>query len=146
MADGVDSSFPIPNVTEEDRFFWEGVQDGKFLIQKCLDCSHLQFFPRPRCVSCFSSNLGWLQSAGDGVVYSFTVVRMPLHPAVRKNAEQSGEFPIFAKINLAEGVRVISEIIGSRPEEVKLGARVKLSFEKARGTDFMLPKFRLIKS
>lgn len=136
--------FPVPQVTDEDRAYWDGVQAGKLLIQKCLDCNHLQFFPRPRCVSCFSKNLGWQESKGTGTVYSFTTVSIPLNPAVRKHVEQGGAPPIFAKIDLDEGVRIISEIIDCQPEEVKIGAPVQVAYVEAKGTNFKLPKFRLV--
>jgi uncharacterized OB-fold protein len=139
------SAFPIPSITDEDRAFWEGVQEGKFLIQKCLDCNKLQFFPRPRCVSCFSRNLGWQQSKGVGTVYSFTPVYIPLHPAVGQYLKETGILPISALIDLDEGIRIISEIVGSKPEDVKIGARVEVSFEEARGASFKLPKFHLMK-
>jgi uncharacterized OB-fold protein len=90
-------------------------------------------------------NLGWQESAGLGTVYSFTPVTMPLHPSASKYMEETGIPFIFAAIDLDEGVRVMSEIIGCKPEEIKLGARVKVSFEEARGTQFKLPKFRLMK-
>lgn len=138
-------TFPVPSITDEDREFWEGAQKNKFLLQKCLDCNKLQFFPRPVCVGCFSMNLGWQESAGVGTVYSFTPVTMPLHPAASKYVEETGIPFIFAAIDLDEGVRVMSEIIGCKPEEIKLGARVKVSFEEAKGTQFKLPKFRLMK-
>ena len=135
--------FPIPNITEEDRHFWEGAQEDKLLIQKCLECNTLQHFPRPVCIRCFSMNLGWQQSGGVGTVYSFAPVHMPLHSAVRKHLDKTGIAPIFARIDLDEGVRLITEIVGSKPENVKIGSRVKVCFEEAQGTDFKLPKFVL---
>ena len=136
-------SFPIPEVTGEDRSFWEGAQADKLMIQKCLDCDTLQYFPRPVCVRCFGMNLGWHQSEGEGTVYSFAPVHMPLHAAVRKYVEMTGILPVFAKVDLDEGVRILTEIIGCRPEDVKIGSRVKVCFEVAHGNDFKLPKFRL---
>lgn len=138
--------FPIPYFIDEDKPFWDGVQEGKLLIQKCLDCKTLQYFPRPVCVNCFSMNLGWQESAGSGTVYSFTPVLRPVHPAYIKALEETGVPALFAQILLDEGVIMMSEIVGSRPEEVEVGARVKVSFEVAKGTDFKLPKFRLLRS
>jgi uncharacterized OB-fold protein len=138
--------FPIPTITEIDQGFWEGVQKGILYLQKCLDCNQLQFFPRPLCVHCFSANLGWQESNGTGSVYSFTIVYIPLVPVVRKHVESTGIPNIFALIDLDEGIRMVSQIVGCKPEDVKLGARVKVSFEEAQGTNFKLPRFQLIKS
>lgn len=138
-------AWPLPDVASVDKPFWEEVQQGRFVLQKCQDCSRLQFLPRPVCVNCFSRNLGWQQSSGTGSIYSFTNVYAPVRPAPRKQVEETGVPIVFAAIDLDEGVRVLSEIVGCTPEEVELGARVKVCFEQAPGTNFKLPKFRLIK-
>ena len=76
-------TLPLPSIVEIDQAFWEGVQKDSLTLQKCLDCQRLQFFPRPVCVHCFSSNLGWQQSNGTGSIYSFTIVYVPQHPVAR---------------------------------------------------------------
>ncbi|MBT5007853.1 MAG: hypothetical protein HOM95_14275 [Halieaceae bacterium] len=53
--------------------FKEGLGDGKLLIQRCNDCSHLALYPRYSCVACQSENLGWIPAEGSGVLHSFTV-------------------------------------------------------------------------
>jgi len=146
MADHVGSKFPVPVITEIDKGYWEGIQNGVLRIQKCLDCNRLQFFPRPLCVNCYSKNLGWQESKGTGAVYSFTVILVPQEPAFRESVKSTGVPIIFALIDLDEGVRITSEIIGCKPDEVKLGVRVKATFESIPGTDFKLPKFKLDQS
>ncbi len=136
--------WPLPDVANVDRAFWEEVQKGNFVLQKCQDCGRLQFLPRPACINCFSRNLGWQRSEGIGRIYSFTEVYVPVRPAPRKQVEESGIPIIFAAIDLDDGVRALSEIVGSRADEIQIGDRVQVSFEKA-GTDFQLPKFRLVK-
>jgi len=138
-------AWPLPDIASVDKPFWEEAQKGNFVLQKCQDCGRLQFLPRPVCVNCFSRKLGWQQSEGTGSIYSSTSVYVPVRPAPRKQVEETGVPIIFAAIDLDEGVRVLSEIVDCLPEEVKLGARVKVCFEEAPGTNFKLPKFRLIK-
>jgi uncharacterized OB-fold protein len=138
-------TWPLPDVSSVDKPFWDEAQKGNFVLQKCQDCGRLQFLPRPVCVNCFSRNLGWQKSKGVGIVYSFTEVFIPIRPGPRKQVETSGVPIIFAAIDLDEGVRTFSEIVDCKPEEVKIGSRVQLKFEKAPGTDFNLPKFSLIK-
>ena len=137
--------FPVPEVSDLDRPFWDAVQQDKLLLQKCLDCNQLQFFPRPICVQCYSSNLDWHQASGLGKVYTYSPVYASPHPAVQKHIETTGMPTIFSIIELDEGLRIISEIVGCSPDEVKLGARVKLVCEEAQGTNFKLPKFSLVK-
>lgn len=136
-------AWPLPRVIDVDQEFWDGVQQDKLLIQKCRECGRLQFFPRPVCGGCFSGNLAWQESAGRGTVYSFTLVRVPRHPAFRKLVEETGQPVIFAEIELAEGVRMMSQIVDCRPEDVKLGGQVRVTFAPVPGAEFKLPKFRL---
>lgn len=136
--------WPLPDVSSVDKPFWDEVQKGNFVLQKCQDCGRLQFLPRPVCINCFSRNLGWQQSEGTGTIYSFTEVFVPVRPGPRKQVEESGVPIVFAAIDLDEGVRAMSEIVDCRPDEVKIGGRVQVKFEKAPGTDFKLPKFHLI--
>ncbi len=144
MAQERTISWPLPDVASADKTFWDEAQKGNFVLQKCQDCGRLQFLPRPVCINCFSMNLAWQQSKGTGTIYSFTEVFVPVRPAPRKQVEESGIPIIYAAIDLDEGVRTISEIVGCTPGEVKIGGRVQVCFEKAPGTDFNLPKFLLI--
>jgi uncharacterized OB-fold protein len=145
MAAQEQAAWPLPDMANTDRPFWEEAQKGNLVLQKCHDCGRLQFLPRPVCVNCFSRNLGWQKSDGTGSIYSLTGIAVPRAPASRKQVEETGIPIIYAAIDLDEGVRVISEIIGSKPEEVKLGDRVKVCFEEAPGTDFKLPRFQIVK-
>jgi uncharacterized OB-fold protein len=136
--------WPLPRVTDVDRQFWDGVQQERLLIQKCQECGRFQFFPRPLCGACLSLRLAWQEASGRGSVYSFTLVRVPRHPVFRKLVEETGQPIVFAEIELAEGVRMLSQIVGCRPEDVRLGARVRVTFEPVPEADFKLPKFRLV--
>src|SRR3989337_3561144 len=115
MADQVVNKFPVPTITEIDKDYWEGVQKGILRLQKCLDCNRLQFFPRPVCIYCYSSNLGWQEAKGTGTVYSFPNIFVPQEPAFRERVKATGLPIIFALIDMDEGVRITSEIVGCRP-------------------------------
>jgi len=136
---------PLPSITDIDREFWDGVNNNKLVVQKCLDCNTLQFFPRPVCVHCFGEKLGWQEVKGTGKVYSFTIVTVPRSPAFRKQVEQTGAPIIFAAIDLDEGIRMMSQIVDCKPGDVQIGSKVKAIFEQVEGTDFKVPKFRLEK-
>lgn len=66
------------NVTRE---WWDATRHNALLIQRCDDCGHLQLYPRSLCTSCASQRLGYVQAAGTGTVYSYTVVHRAPHPA-----------------------------------------------------------------
>ncbi len=134
----------LPSMVElNDRTFWEGVQNEKFLLQRCSDCGRLQFPPGPVCRNCFGSHLFWEQACGRGTIYSFTAIHVPASPFFKQQIETSGRPIIQAFIDLEEQVRIVSEIVDCDPGELRLGARVSLMFQKIEGTDFKLPKFRV---
>ncbi|MBI4330779.1 MAG: OB-fold domain-containing protein [Chloroflexi bacterium] len=134
---------PLPEVTSVDREFWDSIQKDVFKLQKCLDCNRLQFFPRPVCVHCFSSHLGWQESKGTGKIYSFTSVFVPVAPAFAKQVQATGKPVLFVLVDLDEGLRVYGEVVGAAAPDLKIGSPVRVSFETVEGTSFKLPKFRL---
>jgi uncharacterized protein len=138
-------TFPVPAATEMDRPFWEGIQKEVLSVQKCRDCGQLQFFPRPVCVNCFSTSLGWDRCRGTGKIYTFTVVNVPTDPAMRKYVQETKSPFILAIIELEEGVRMMSEIVDSKPDQIRIGAPVTVAFRQVRGADFKLPVFRIAK-
>jgi len=136
---------PLPVVTEIDREFWEGAQNNKLLFQKCLDCNRFQFFPRPVCVDCFGMNLVWEESRGVGTIYAFSLARWSPIPLYKKKLEETGKPYILAMIDLDEGVRMITRVIGCELDEVKEGMRVEVTFVEIDGTGFKVPYFQPIK-
>lgn len=119
-----------------DEEFWSAIADGTLLVQICNDCGHRQFYPKPVCSECFSPNLGWLTSAAEGSVYSFTVVRVPRDPAF------ADEVPLaLAEVELDEGVRLLGRVMDADPDDLAIGMRVKVGFEPVGKDGVTLPCF-----
>jgi uncharacterized OB-fold protein len=104
---------PIPDPTTE--LFWEAATDGRLMIGLCRDTGR-HFFP-PRGVSPFtlSPNVELVQASGRGVLYTFTVMRTatPYIPAM---------------VELAEGPRIFTNLVGVAPEAVRIGMKLRLEF------------------
>jgi uncharacterized OB-fold protein len=104
------------------------------MIQRCEACGCLPSFPRIACPSCFGE-LEWFAATGGGNIVSFTVIRRPHHERFREH------LPIvMATIELDEGVRMISTIIGDDRLLAFVGARVALATEERWS---QLPQFSL---
>jgi hypothetical protein len=127
---------PKENVFVDARPFWAGARAGKLVLQACADTGRLQHYPRP--VSLFTGRrrLEWREVSGRGVVYAHTVVRVP-GPGLE------GRLPLaVALIELEEGVRIIANILDCKPEDVKIGQRVRLAWDHFDdGTPY--PAFRI---
>src|SRR3990172_4658645 len=127
---------PLPTPTYDTRAFWEGTKRHELLIQKCSDCGKRQFYPRGLCIACMSTNLDWVRSSGRGTVYSHTTVYRPPSPAFTPDVPY-----VIAIVEMEEGVRMMGNIVGSLPDQVKVGMPVTVVFEDVNET-ITLPKFR----
>jgi uncharacterized OB-fold protein/acyl dehydratase len=126
-----------PTLSHDNTWWWDGVNDGQLLIQKCSDCGALRHPPRPMCCSCQSISWESVVSSGKGTVHSYTVMHHPPIPGY--------DYPLaVALIDLAEGTRIVSNVAGCSPDEVHIGMPVACRIENA-DDDFKLPIFYPVK-
>ena len=126
---------PLPEADLDTQPFWDGCQDDKFLVPRCRACGKARWPPGPMCPDCQSSETDWTESTGRGSVYSWIVAEHPVDPVLVDQVPY-----VVALIELEEGVRVVGNIEGCRPEEVVAGMAVELFFEDVEG--MRLPNFR----
>ncbi|MCW5889570.1 MAG: Zn-ribbon domain-containing OB-fold protein [bacterium] len=127
---------PLPRIDEESRGYWEALARHELYVQRCRDCGTVRFPPRALCTHCMSPATEWLRCSGRGTVYSFTVTHQNQAPGFRE------ELPyVLAIVELAEGPRVMTNIVGCAPDAVRIGMAVEVVFDDvAPGTT--LAKFR----
>jgi uncharacterized OB-fold protein len=118
------STRPLPTPSPLTRPFWEGTALGEFRIQTCGRCGAAIFYPRPSCTACGSPELSWRAASGRGTVYTYTVARRPTHPAFADRVPY-----VIAIVELEEGPRVTTEIVGCDPDAVRIGLPVRVDFE-----------------
>lgn len=126
-----------PVVGPDDLFFWEGVKEGKLLLRKCATCLRLQHPPSPMCPSCGSLRWTTEQATGRGTVLSWVLSHHPSQPDENTR--------IVVLVELDEGVRLVSNLQGIDPENVKNDMAVEVrydQFEATDGTNVILPQFR----
>ena len=127
-----------PPLGHDNAWWWEGIDRGELLIQKCSGCGELRHPPRPMCGKCQSTEWETQVSLGRGSVYSYTIVHHPQIPGY--------DTPFAAAtIELEEGTRLISNVVGCDPGAVHIGLPVQLSIENV-DEDFKLPLFRPVGS
>jgi len=125
---------PRPVLSEDNRFFWEGIQRGELLIQRCASCGGLRHPPRPMCPRCQSLDWDTLRASGHGRVHSYVVPHHPRLPAFQ-------EPYVVALVDLKEGTRLVTNLIGMAPEEVRIGMDVELEITRV-DDELVLPLFR----
>jgi len=126
---------PQPELNPETAPFWEAADQGKLLLRRCLACQVVIWYPRSICPDCHSTDTEWFEASGRGVVYSCTTVRR----GVGEFAEAS---PFnLSYIELAEGPRILSNVIDADPESIEIGQSVEVVFAST-GNGTALPRFR----
>ena len=120
-------SDPRPWLPEPDASnlqYFEGARHGKLRLQRCSACNSWMFPVRKRCQACGSTDLQWADASGRGTVYSHAQLRREYHP------RHNGRLPlVMAQVDLDEGVRVNSNLVGIEPDLVKVGMKVAVTFE-----------------
>jgi uncharacterized OB-fold protein len=120
-------------VNLDNQGFWDGVDAGKLLIQRCADCTTLRFPWGPGCNACASLKWDTVESTGRGAVYSHVTMHHPKFPAF--------DLPYaVGLIELEEGVRIVSNVVDIPHEDVKIGLPVRLEF-RTIDPELTLPVF-----
>ena len=126
---------PAPTVTTDTAEFWSATANGQLLLRRCNSCGEAIWYPRPICPFCHSSDTVFQVAAGLGSIYSFSVVR-------RSGGEFTSAVPyVLAYVQLAEGPRMMTNIVDCVIEDLFVGQEVELIFHKTAG-DTALPRFR----
>ena len=120
-------------MTDADtRFFWEGVREGRLLLQRCASCGAVRHPPGPMCPHCQSLSWEPVESAGRGTIHSWVV---SVHPT-----EADAEPRTVVLVDLEEGVRLVSNLVGGGTPAND--APVELCFADVDGVP--LHQFRLV--
>lgn len=124
-----------PVINRDTGFFWAGTSVSELRIQRCGHCGRLRHPPGPACPACGALEPDYVIAAGTGEIYSYVVHRHPPVPG--------RELPIVvALVALTEGVRMVGEVRGAEPDEVRVGAPVRVEFVRI-DDDLTLPAWRL---
>lgn len=110
-----------PSVSQDTKFFWDGVKAHELRIQKREDGS-LQHPPVPALWKDKTEQTDYVVSSGKGTVFSFVVHHAPRVPGRKK-------FPfVVALVELEEGVRMLAELRDCDPADVSVGMKVEVEF------------------
>jgi uncharacterized protein len=131
---------PRPMPDADTGRYWEGIREGRLLLQHCTACGHVQLYQQSRCRACGSDALVHRAASGRARVHSFSVVHRAPGPAFKADTPYA-----VLLVDLAEGPRMISGYSGDDPSEVDFDMEVELVCE-ADGDGRVLPMFRAVRS
>lgn len=104
--------------------FWDATKERRYLLQWCGKCDAAVYYPRAACPGCLGDDLEWRAAAGDGVVYAYNVMHKPGSPFMADKVPY-----VVALVDLPEGARVMTNIVGCDPADVAVGLPVSLDWE-----------------
>ncbi len=113
-----------PPVTDTTEAFWDATRQERLLVQRCDDCDVAIFYPRDVCPTCLGTNLSWTESTGAATVYAVSVQHRPANPFMADRVPYA-----VALVDLAEGVRMMTNVVGCDPESVTVGQAVTVTWE-----------------
>lgn len=129
---------PQPRVTELNRPFWNGCNEGRLVIQRCPACEKAIFYPRVCCPFCQHGDLAWIEAKGTGKVISHTTVHRTHHDGFNAEAPY-----VFAAIALDEGPCIYTQLAGAPVDGTSLiGRAVRAEFVE-HGPTQKMAVFRL---
>ena len=130
---------PMPKPSRWTKPFWDAAKQHKLVLKKCKDCGNIDHPPYLYCTNCQSENMEWVEASGKGKLYAYAInhymVPFPFWD----------DMPyVVAMIDLAEGVRMISNIVECEHDKLKNGMELEVIFDDV-SPEFTLPKWRPVK-
>lgn len=127
---------PLPLPDADSKLFWESCRKHAMALQQCASCKRFRYPPRPLCPHCHSEQAEWKPISGMGRVYVSLIMCRSYGPAWEHEVPYN-----VSMIELDEGVRMWSNVVGCLPENVKIGDPVAIQYNDATEA-VSLPKFR----
>jgi uncharacterized protein len=123
-----------PPTTEDTAFFWDAAAAGRLEVQECGGCGRLRHPPGPVCPHCRSLDWTPRRMSGRATLFAYTIVHHPPAPGFAGPA-------LVAVVELAEGVRMVTNVEAADSGELALGAPLEVFF-LAQAEGWTAPQFR----
>lgn len=127
---------PMPVPTRESQPYWDGLREGKLMLQHCASCGKVRHYPRPVCPHCFSMESEFKPAPLTGKLHAWTVCHHPFNFFFKAEAPY-----IVALVDMDAGVRVNAPLRGLAAGDLAIGRKLTLHFEPV-SKDITLPCFK----
>ncbi len=135
------SAMPRPAITRDSRGFWDACRRRELAIQRCGGCGAFRHPPEPCCPVCRSFAFDWTIVSGRGRIFSFATVHKGFLPALAAHVPY---VVIVVELDDAPGVRLLSNLVESVPEEAAIGLPVEVVWDEV-DADLTVPRFRPVR-
>jgi uncharacterized OB-fold protein len=128
--------FDLPTIDDDSRVFWDAARDHRLLIGRCHDCGRAHHYPRPFCPTCWSGDVAFEDASGRAVLYTYSTVYVNDLPPFRDKLPY-----VAAAVDLEEGPRLLTNVVGSEPDELTIGMALEVDIEQLTD-EITVPVFR----
>ncbi|WP_333773645.1 Zn-ribbon domain-containing OB-fold protein [Streptomyces sp. IBSBF 3136] len=113
----------VPGIDAFTRPYWEAAAAGRLLLRRCRACGRAHHYPREFCPHCWSAEVDWEEAGGRATLYTWsTVHRNDLAPFDARTPY------VAAVVDLAEGPRMMTELVGCAGDEAVAGMDLGVAF------------------
>lgn len=113
----------IPTVDDNSVAYWQGARECRLMIARCAGCGRVHHYPRPRCPYCWSDDVQPTEASGAATLYTYSTVYVNDLPPFETRVPY-----IAALVDLAEGPRLMTNIVGCAPHLLRIGMRLQVDF------------------
>ncbi len=123
MSHTPQSARPVPTADDESREFYDGARRHELMLMRCRSCGAWRLPSRPRCPDCWSTDTEWARASGRGTLYSFGIMHQRF-PGFEEATPYN-----YALVELEEGPRIISNIVGVPDSDLCVGMPLVAVFD-----------------
>jgi uncharacterized OB-fold protein len=118
--------------------FWDAAREHRLLAQRCSKCATFRMPPSPFCYVCRSQDAEWVELPGTGTVFTYTITRHALVPAVREAVPYA---VVVVDLDGAPGTRLVGTFVGDDIDSVRIGMPVRVAWDDL-DEHITVPRFR----
>ena len=131
--------YPGWPVDRDSSAIYRGWLDRRLLVNRCDDCGTWHQPPKPACPTCWSWNVTPTPVAGTGTIFMYVLLHQG--PPAEGVDYRTPHPVVTVELDEQPGLRLTTTTVGSRNEDIHIGARVQLDWIDRDGAP--LPVFRL---
>ncbi|MGW7414439.1 Zn-ribbon domain-containing OB-fold protein [Streptomyces sp. NPDC054863] len=131
----------VPDIDAFTRPYWSAAAEGHLLLRRCADCTRAHHYPREFCPYCWGEEVSWERASGRAVLYTWSVVHRNDLPPFGARVPY-----VAAVVDLAEGPRMMTEVVDCGEEELRVGAELEVAFRAGEdgSAPYAVPVFRIV--
>jgi hypothetical protein len=130
---------PLPAISDANRPYWDALRRRELRLLRCASCARLRVYPFRYCPHCGHEQAEWTALSGRGTIWSVGIFHQIYFEGFRAEAPYA-----VVVVELDEGPRVYSNIVGTSAHAIRIGDRVEAVFEDVTA-EVTLLKFRIVR-